>query len=137
MSQEPTPVRSLAAAAVAAVIFLIPAPTMAAGPPSAPVEVSVMKEGDGYVFRNDLGQALYAYAADRVGKSNCVARCAEIWPPFLAPPDARPVADWTLIDRGGAKQWAYKGRPVYTHAGDDAAPVSGGSPDGVWREIRP
>ena len=86
------------------------------------------------MFRNDAGLALYTFAADRKGKSNCIGQCAESWPPFLAPQDARPVGDWTLIDRAGERQWAYKGMPVYAHAAD--GPVSSAA-NGVWRQIKP
>ena len=124
----------LAAAAVAAAVCLIPMPTLAASPPT-PVEVSVMKEGGGYVFRNDAGLPLYTSAADGVGKSNCTGRCVENWPPLLAPADARPIGDWTVINRAGGRQWAYKGKPVYTHAADDGSAAGGA--DGVWRQIKP
>ena len=120
------------AAAFLAAGLLMAAPVWAAGPPSTPVEVSVMMEGGHYVFRDDAGLALYSSAADRVGKSNCIGRCAEIWPPLLAPQDAKPVADWTTIDRGGARQWSYRGMPVYTHRGGATAPTGDG-----WREIKP
>ena len=41
--------------------------------------------------------------------------CADVWPPLLAPKDAQPVGDWTLVKRkDGSMQWAYEGFPVYT-----------------------
>ena len=137
MSQESTRVSMLAAAAAAAAILLASAPAIAAGPPPTPAEVSVMKEGGGYVFRNDAGLALYTFAADRIGKSNCTGRCADDWPPFLAPRDAKPIGDWTLIDRAGARQWAYKGKPVYTYARDEGPSARGDGAEGVWRQIKP
>ncbi len=41
--------------------------------------------------------------------------CTRAWPPALAPPNARPVGKWTIIDRkDGARQWAYDGFALYT-----------------------
>ena len=41
--------------------------------------------------------------------------CTEVWPPVLAPDDAKPVGKWSIIDRlDGAGQWAYEGQPLYT-----------------------
>jgi predicted lipoprotein with Yx(FWY)xxD motif len=41
--------------------------------------------------------------------------CAAMWPPVLAPADAKPVDKWTVITRqDGRKQWAYDGQALYT-----------------------
>ena len=41
--------------------------------------------------------------------------CAQVWPPALAPADAKPVGKWTTITRkDGSKQWAYDGSALYT-----------------------
>ena len=41
--------------------------------------------------------------------------CARLWPPFVAPDDAKPVGKWTIITRkDGIKQWVYDDYPVYT-----------------------
>ena len=41
--------------------------------------------------------------------------CAAMWPPVIAPADAKPVDKWTVITRqDGAKQWAYDGQALYT-----------------------
>jgi predicted lipoprotein with Yx(FWY)xxD motif len=41
--------------------------------------------------------------------------CEQMWPPFLAPADAKPVGEWTIAKRtNGQSQWAYNGSPVYT-----------------------
>lgn len=45
--------------------------------------------------------------------------CAVMWPPALAPSDARPVGDWSVITRAdGLRQWAYAGHALYTSAHD-------------------
>ncbi|GFE86470.1 COG4315 family predicted lipoprotein [Steroidobacter agaridevorans] len=41
--------------------------------------------------------------------------CEQLWKPKLAPADAKPVGNWTLIEReSGEMQWAYDGLPLYT-----------------------
>jgi predicted lipoprotein with Yx(FWY)xxD motif len=41
--------------------------------------------------------------------------CVQLWPPVLAPADAKPVDKWTVVKRpDGAMQWAYDGYPMYT-----------------------
>lgn len=45
--------------------------------------------------------------------------CVAMWPPVLAPPDARPIGEWSVIARpDGSKQWAYAGHALYTSALD-------------------
>ena len=54
--------------------------------------------------------------------------CTKKWPPFLAPATAKASGDWTLVTRpDGAKQWAFRGKPLYTNADDSA----GRSPTGA------
>src|SRR5690606_25566083 len=41
--------------------------------------------------------------------------CTAVWPPVLAPKDAKKIGKWSVIEReDGAPQWAYDGYPVYT-----------------------
>lgn len=41
--------------------------------------------------------------------------CEQRWKPKLAPSDAKPVGEWTVVKRkDGRMQWAYDGLPVYT-----------------------
>lgn len=79
------------------------------------------------------GKPLYIFVRDTTpGKSSCHADCAVTWPPLLAAAGAKDDGDWTLITRNdGAKQWAYKGKPLYTFIRD----TSGGAATGantVW-----
>lgn len=65
------------------------------------------------------GRALYLWVADPNGWSNCLGRCAEVWPPLLT--TGSPVASGgavaadlgTVTRFGGAKQVTYKGHPLY------------------------
>jgi predicted lipoprotein with Yx(FWY)xxD motif len=47
--------------------------------------------------------------------------CAAVWPPALAPEDAKPVGAFTIITRkDGRKQWAYDEHALYTSVLDHA-----------------
>ena len=79
------------------------------------------------------GKPLYIFVRDtKPGKSSCNAGCAAAWPPLVAAADAKDDGDWTVISRDdGSKQWAYKGKPLYTFVRD----ASGAAPTGtnaVW-----
>jgi predicted lipoprotein with Yx(FWY)xxD motif len=65
------------------------------------------------------GMTLYVFDKDAGGKSVCNGQCATNWPPLVAAADAKASTDWSVISRDdGAKQWAYKGKPLYTWAKD-------------------
>jgi predicted lipoprotein with Yx(FWY)xxD motif len=60
---------------------------------------------------------LYVFDKDAAGsgKSVCNGGCATNWPPLMAPANAAPIGDWSVVMRDdGSKQWAYKGRPSIT-----------------------
>jgi len=55
----------------------------------------------------------------RLGLSACTDDCLDDFKPHLAPADAQPWGDWTIIERGdGTRQWAYRAFPLYTYVGD-------------------
>lgn len=85
------------------------------------------------------GMTLYTYAQDEPGVSHCGMLCREFWPPALAPADAQPTGDLTLIGSDGDKrQWAYKGHPLYTYVEDNApGDVTGEGEDGEWYVVKP
>jgi predicted lipoprotein with Yx(FWY)xxD motif len=83
------------------------------------------------------GMTLYTFDRDAAGKSNCTGQCAQNWPPLAAPVNAQASGDWTVVARDdGSKQWAYKGKPLYTWVKDakpgdvtgDGVTTSGASP---------
>jgi predicted lipoprotein with Yx(FWY)xxD motif len=102
-----------------------------------PVEISVFFEGGRYVFRND-DAAIYSFDKDTPGKSNCDSTCTRIWPPVAAPDTATTVGDWTAILRDNkTRQWAYKGKPVYTYGYDQPGKAKGDGIDGLWHVVNP
>ena len=84
------------------------------------------------------GMALYTYDMDTMkGMSHCEGRCAEVWPPVIAAPNAKASGDWTLVPRGGnVKQWAYKDKPVYTFARDKAGEKGTGESIPNWKLLK-
>ena len=86
------------------------------------------------------GMTLYTYDRDAApGKSACNGPCAANWPPLLAAAGAADMGDWTLITRDdGAKQWAYKGKPLYFWSKDQkAGDRSGDGVMNVWHVAKP
>ena len=66
--------------------------------------------------------------------------CTGMWPVVTAPDDAKPVGNWTIITRDdGSKQWAYKGKPLYTFAKDQKpGDITGdGFLNGAWHLAQP
>jgi predicted lipoprotein with Yx(FWY)xxD motif len=102
--------------------------------PAAPTKVT-----DG-VLTNAAGMSLYTYDKDTAGggKSTCNGPCATNWPPLLAAADAKAGGDYSIITRDdGARQWAYKGKPLYLWI-KDAKPGdrSGDGFNNAWRLAR-
>lgn len=93
---------------VLAFAFLAGCASMSASAPA------MMKGG---MLVNAKGMTLYTFDRDVAGsgKSVCNGDCAIKWPAVMATDTDKPVGDFTVITRdNGKKQWAYKGKPVYT-----------------------
>ena len=81
-------------------------------------DMPAKKAADG-TLTNTAGMTLYTFDKDSLGKSACNGPCATNWPPLMAGGAAKASGDWTIITRDdGSKQWAYKGKPVYTWVKD-------------------
>jgi predicted lipoprotein with Yx(FWY)xxD motif len=94
----------------------------------------------GKVLTNDKGMTLYVFDKDASGKSACNGPCAGNWPPLTAAAGAMPMGDYSIITRDdGSKQWAYKGRPLYTWHNDKASgDITGdGLLNGAWHIAQP
>ncbi|MBW7963879.1 hypothetical protein [Bradyrhizobium sp. BR 10261] len=105
---------------------------------TAPARVVLTKQGPKLV---DLkGMTLYTYERDTNGKtSNCNGKCTENWVPLAATAEAKPIGDFTVIDRAdGSKMWAYRYRPLYTSPADKAPGDANGNATTLqWRVARP
>jgi predicted lipoprotein with Yx(FWY)xxD motif len=92
--------------------------------PGAPEGVTVRQTVAGLVFADHTGKTLYVPdAADP--SSTCRGACLETWRPLAAPAlstTAGLAGDWSIVTGdGGFRQWAFKGRPVYTYDYDAEA----------------
>ncbi len=110
-----------------AAAFLVTALT--AGAQSMPAQTAA----DG-TLTDAKGMTLYIFDKDAGGKSACNGPCATNWPPLMVAGNAMASGDWTIVVRDdGGKQWAYKGKPLYTWV-KDAKPgdKTGNGVNGVW-----
>lgn len=81
------------------------------------------------VFATAKGLTLYTNDGDPAGKSACVDECAKTWIPAAPVAGAAPIENWSTITRpGGSKQWAFKGKALYSFVEDqDPGSVAGNS----------
>jgi predicted lipoprotein with Yx(FWY)xxD motif len=103
--------------------------SLTAGAQPAPA----MKATDG-TLTSATGMTLYVFDRDAGGKSACNGPCAANWPPLLVVGDGRAAGDWTIIVRDdGGKQWAFRGKPLYTWSKDTkAGDKTGDGVNGAW-----
>lgn len=106
-------------------------------------QMAPTKIGDsakGKVLTNQQGMTLYVFDKDSPGKSACNGPCATNWPPLTASGAAMAMGDYTVVTRDdGARQWAYKGRPLYNWKNDKKpGDVTGdGMLKGAWHVAQP
>jgi predicted lipoprotein with Yx(FWY)xxD motif len=82
------------------------------------MDAPAKRAADG-TFTNSAGMTLYTFDKDSAGKSACNGPCAANWPPLMAGSGAAASGEWTVVTRDdGSKQWAYKGKPLYTWVKD-------------------
>ena len=92
----------------------------------------------GDVLTTPDGMTVYVYDKEAEGSASCYGECAEEWPPVLAPAEAKPFGDFSLVKRiDGTRQWAYRGKPLHLYQ-DDQAPgdAKGDNYDGFWHAVR-
>jgi len=93
------------------------------------------------VLTDQAGMTLYTFDKDTAGsgKSVCNDQCAKAWPPLAAPADAQAQGDYSVVVRDdGARQWAYKGKPLYTFVKDaKAGDKNGDNVRDIWHVAKP
>jgi len=121
---------------------LSPLAVAAAQDPSQPMMmagVTVKTTSLGPTLVDAKGMTLYTWGNDTIpAKSLCNGPCATNWPPLAAAGDAAPMGDWTVVTRDdGTKQWAYKGKPLYTYKTDTKEGDVTGNGRGKWAAAKP
>ena len=94
----------------------------------------------GGMLTDSNGMTLYTFDRDTTpNKSSCNGPCLTNWPALVAAGGAKDTGEWTVITRDdGAKQWAYKGKPLYTFIQDKkAGDMTGEGRGGVWHMAKP
>ncbi len=123
--------------AVAAVLLVGLAFLAGCASVSGPVP-AMMKDG---MLVNAKGITLYFFDQDVAGsgKSTCNGDCAVKWPPVMAAATDKPMGDYRVITRDdGKKQWAYKGKPMYTWPEDqEPGDKYGDNYNKVWHIFTP
>lgn len=98
--------RNLVAISLAAILSACA--SMGGTPMAAKIEAGMLVDAKGmtlYTFDKDMSGS---------GKSVCNGGCAKNWPPLMVEGADHASGDWSVITRDdGAKQWAYKGKPLY------------------------
>jgi predicted lipoprotein with Yx(FWY)xxD motif len=86
------------------------------------------------------GMTVYTFDRDPAGggKSVCNGDCAVKWPPVMAKADDKPSGDYTVVTRDdGKRQWAFRGKPLYTWPEDqDPGDKYGDNYNKVWHIVR-
>jgi predicted lipoprotein with Yx(FWY)xxD motif len=124
-------IRTLLAAAISLAVIS----SASAAPPAKTATTT-----KGPTLTDARGMSLYTFDKDSDGKSACNGPCAANWPALK--PDAGDSAgdNYAVIARDdGSRQWAYKGKPLYTFAKDQkAGDISGdGFLNGAWHLAQP
>ena len=114
-----------------------PANRMPIGPPSlVPPGFDVRTTTNGRILTTDTNYSVYAFDADTAATSACTGGCTRNWNPVTAPALARPIGEWTIIERSpGVRQWVYRGQPLYTYALDMFPWSQQGSDEPGWRNV--
>jgi predicted lipoprotein with Yx(FWY)xxD motif len=102
--------------------------------PVMPAGIRLQKSLLGQVFADASGKTLYFLGRN---KAKCEADCAKRWIPLPAAALARTMGEWTIVRRAdGARQWAYRGKALYTYAGDfTPGQVNGEGGDQQWQAV--
>ena len=92
----------------------------------------------GRMLRTDDRSIVYTWDKDGVNKSNCTGACLQNWRPAYASALAEARGQFTVFEREpGIRQWAFRGKPIYTRAQLLGAPDlndEGGEVPG-WRDV--
>ena len=96
------------------------------------------KTDKGNVLTDAKGMSLYTFDKDADGKSACNGPCATNWLVLKAEASDAAADGYTVITRDdGSRQWAYRGKPVYTYKPDqNAGDRSGDNFRDVWHIIK-
>jgi predicted lipoprotein with Yx(FWY)xxD motif len=104
--------------------------------PDVPPGFGVSTTLRGRLLHNARGFSVYAFDGDTLERSGCDAACERRFDPIQAPAAARRHGDWSVFVReNGARQWAFRGKPLYLFAEDVRVHSLAGSDVPGWRNV--
>ena len=120
-------------------------PMDTATPVAGPATINVGKSDPyGSILVDGKGMAIYAYANDTAGKTDCYGQCAFYWPPVLTTgaPVVGPGVDatklGTLTRSDGTVQVTYNGLALYTYSSDaNPGEATGQNYNNLWNLVAP
>lgn len=120
--------------ALAAALWAAPALAL-----DTPEGIVVNATDKGEVLANAQRMTLYTFVEDPQNQSVCIGGCADSWPPLIAPADALPVGEFSLVEREeGRRQWAFRGKPLYAWVQDkNPGDTTGDGMGGKWSLAKP
>jgi predicted lipoprotein with Yx(FWY)xxD motif len=89
-----------------------------------PEGIGIREVGDanGLAFVDMDGRTIYQYEGRGGAKAATRLASEKQWRPVVAPALAHPIGQWSIMVRSdGIRQWAYRGKPVFTFSGDLAS----------------
>lgn len=104
--------------------------------PAVPAQFKVATMELGRMLATARGVSVYAHDKDTSTKTGCYDACLNEWAPVLAPAFAVPQGEWSVLERrDGARQWVYRGKPLYTHVLDTQNYGYMGSDVPGWKNV--
>src|SRR5262245_58972544 len=114
-------------------LLVIAAAAVAGGPGGdskrTGAKLKVVESEFGPVVANARGEAIYLFAREQRGRSECYGACAQAWPPVLTKGKPRvgagtdPSLLGTTKRRNGKLQVTYAGQPLYYYVGDSPGTI--------------
>lgn len=105
-------------------------------PPNVPPGFSVITTKAGRMVVDEEGYSVYTWDHDELNKSKCIGDCARTWIPVSAPAAAQPQGEWTIVERAlGFRQWAFRGKPVYSFSEDTRRASLAGGDVPTWNNV--
>lgn len=99
-------------------------------PMETPPNIVIQATMRGQILADLQGHTIYTQS-----EAACDATCMKPWHPVEAPWLAQPIgAQWSIVQRDdGLRQWAYKGKPLFTYTGDfKSQETNGEDATGGW-----
>ena len=90
------------------------------------------------ILANADSRTVYVFDKDLNGVPSCYGGCASVWPAVIAPEGDVQAPLSIAVRKDGARQLAYKGRPIYIYSNDsNSGDINGDGLAGIWHVVHP